>query len=122
MGPSGSGKSGLALQLMALGAALVADDRTDVWAEGEGGRVWAGAPQGLPPLIEARFLGLLRVPDLSPPVALSLVVDLGKVETQRLAPERSHSLSGHALPLVFGSTAAHFPAALLHYMRHGREA
>jgi HPr kinase/phosphorylase len=30
LGPSGSGKSGLALELMAMGAGLVADDRTEV--------------------------------------------------------------------------------------------
>ena len=34
-GASGSGKSGLALQLMALGAGLVADDRTRLWREGD---------------------------------------------------------------------------------------
>ena len=34
LGPSGSGKSGLALQLMAMGAELVADDRTIVTARG----------------------------------------------------------------------------------------
>ncbi|MGB4827750.1 MAG: serine kinase, partial [Paracoccaceae bacterium] len=31
-GPSGAGKSALALQLMALGARLVADDRTEIRA------------------------------------------------------------------------------------------
>ena len=30
LGPSGAGKSSLALQLMALGADLVADDRTEI--------------------------------------------------------------------------------------------
>lgn len=120
MGPSGSGKSGLALRLMALGAALVADDRTEVRL-GAGAALWAGAPPGLPPLIEARFVGLLRVPALSPPVPLALAADLGQTETQRLPPERSLSLLGQSLPLVFHVAGAHFPSALLHYLTHGRE-
>lgn len=120
MGPSGSGKSGLALQLMALGAALVADDRTEV-SVGADGALWAAPPPGLPQLIEARFVGLLRVPALSPPVPLALAADLGQTETLRLPPDRWHSLLGQSLPLVFHSAGAHFPSALLHYLTHGRE-
>ncbi|MGQ0611791.1 MAG: HPr kinase/phosphorylase [Paracoccaceae bacterium] len=120
LGPSGAGKSGLALQLMALGAALVADDRTSLWL-GPDNALWAGAPPGLPPLIEARFVGLLRVPEPSPPVPLALAADLGQTETQRLPPERRLSLLGQSLPLVFHAAGAHFPSALLHYLTHGRE-
>lgn len=117
-GPSGSGKSGLALQLMALGAALVADDRTRIWAEG--GVLMAGAPPGLPALIEARGLGLLRVPALHGPVPLALAVDLGRSETDRLPPERRLDLAGLSLPLVFRSEGAHFPGAVLHLLSFGR--
>lgn len=41
LGPSGSGKSALALELMALGADLVADDRTEI--EGQGPDLVAAA-------------------------------------------------------------------------------
>ncbi|MEM9638850.1 MAG: hypothetical protein AAGA94_14475, partial [Pseudomonadota bacterium] len=41
LGRSGQGKSGLALQLMAYGADLVADDRTQVTVQDE--RLWATA-------------------------------------------------------------------------------
>ena len=46
LGKSGAGKSDLALRLIALGAVLVADDRTDliVWR----GRLYARAPARLP--------------------------------------------------------------------------
>ncbi len=120
IGPSGAGKSGLALQLMALGAALVADDRSQIWVQDAA--IWAGAPPGLPALIEARGVGLLPVPQRGKPVRLVLVVDLGQSETDRLPPLRTHPLLGQTLPLVFYSAAAHFPAAILHYIHHGRSA
>jgi len=58
-GPSGSGKSSLALRLIAEGAALVADDRTVLFAAG--GDLFARAPRPIAGLIEARGLGLLRL-------------------------------------------------------------
>ncbi len=120
MGPAGSGKSGLALQLMAFGAALVADDRTVVWASD--GALWAMAPPGLPPLIEARGIGLLRAPNLAPATRVSLVVDMGQTETRRLPPLQHYPVMGLSLPLVFHISAAHFPASVLHYLIHGRDA
>lgn len=120
VGPSGSGKSGLALQLMALGAALVADDRTLVRKADTS--LWAQAPESLPLLIEARGIGLLRVPALAPATQLALAVDMGSTETERLPPVRQYSVMGEALPLVFHSAAPHFPSALLHYLLHGRSA
>jgi len=58
LGPSGSGKSALALQLMALGAVLVADDYTDLVRCDD--RVIARCPAALRGLIEARGIGILR--------------------------------------------------------------
>lgn len=59
-GPSGSGKSDLALRLIARGWHLVADDRCNVRAEG--GRLWVSAPPVLYGLIEARGVGIVRLP------------------------------------------------------------
>lgn len=120
IGPAGSGKSGLALQLMALGAALVADDRTLVRVTD--GALWAVAPPGLPPLIEARGIGILRAPDLAPATMVTLVVDMGQTETRRLPPLQHYPVMGLTLPLVFHIAAAHFPASVLHYLIHGRDA
>lgn len=116
-GPSGAGKSALGLQMMALGAALVADDRTRITLRA--GSPWADAPPGLPAAIEARHLGLLSVPTLAPAAPVALVVDLGQVETHRLPPPRKTVILGVALPLVFRVEGPHFPAALLHHLRHG---
>jgi HPr kinase/phosphorylase len=119
LGPAGAGKSSLALQLMALGAMLVADDRTLVAADGA--RLVARAPTGLPALIEARGLGLLRAPLMAEAV-LHLAVDLGATETARLPPRRLWQCCGIAIDCVHGPATAHFPAALRQYIMHGREA
>lgn len=117
LGPSGSGKSSLALQLMAVGADLVADDRTDLAVEG--GRLIARAPQALRGRIEARGVGILNAP-ASDPVPLALAVDLGRAEDQRLPPFRSHSVAGMSLPLVLGPYRPHLYAALRQLLLTGR--
>jgi HPr kinase/phosphorylase len=118
LGPSGAGKSALALQLMGLGADLVADDRVALRVQA-GGLV-ASAPPGLPPLIEARGIGLLHAP-LRPEAAVVLVVDLGRSEPDRLPPLRQMRLLDVATPLVLGPASGHFPAAIRHYILHGRQ-
>lgn len=120
LGPSGAGKSALALQLLAMGAQLVADDQTRLSVFQD--QIWAEAPPGLPPLIEARGLGLLNAGPLVR-APLALVVDLGQMETQRLPPLRHFPLpsplSGPPLPLVFRSDQPHFPSGLFLALKHG---
>ena len=58
IGPSGAGKSALALQLLALGAELVADDRTDIIRQGD--HLIADVPQAIAGMIEARGMGILE--------------------------------------------------------------
>ena len=72
LGPSGSGKSDLALRLIDQGFSLVADDRVLLWTSG--GRLFGRAPETLTCLIEARGVGILKapVPDFAP---VSLAVD-----------------------------------------------
>jgi HPr kinase/phosphorylase len=113
LGPSGSGKSGLALQLMAFGASLVADDRTILRLSGDS--LLATCPSATRGLIEARGLGLLSVPSRDC-VTLSAAVDLGQTETQRLPPPAEIMLLGRPLPLLRGTANSHFPAAVFHYM------
>ncbi|TNF62997.1 MAG: serine kinase [Rhodobacteraceae bacterium] len=117
LGPSGAGKSALALQLMAWGAALVADDRTEV--SRQDGRLWAKAPPAIAGMIEARGVGLLAA-DPAGPVPLSLAVDLSATETERLPPLREITLLDTHLPLVHRVESGHFPAAVLQYLKGGR--
>lgn len=114
LGRAGAGKSGLGLQLMAFGCALVADDRTAISREGDA--LIARCPPAIGGLIEARGIGLLRaVP--RPACRLRLAVDLDQTETERLPPDRRLRLLGCDLPLVHNSVSGHFAAALLQYLK-----
>lgn len=119
LGPSGSGKSGLALQLMALGCDLVSDDRTSVILRD--GAAIASAPAPIAGRIEARGIGLLAA-RAEPAARLALVVDLAHLESERLPSWRIHSVLGVELPLVHRVESPHFPAAILQYLKAGRAA
>jgi len=97
-GPSGSGKSDLALRLIDGGAALVADDRVVLSAQD--GRLVARAPNAIAGLIEARGLGPLAVRAV-PAAPVGLVVDLvaGR-EVERFPEPDSCCLMDVRLPLV----------------------
>ena len=86
-GPSGSGKSRLAWQLLHTlpFARLVADDRAQI--EARGGRLLARPAARLEGLIEIRGLGIRRVPFESV-AAVGLMVDLAAADAGRL-PEAS---------------------------------
>lgn len=59
-GPSGVGKSDLALRLMGQGWRLIADDWTHLWASD--GALYAAAPATISGKIEVRGLGILGAP------------------------------------------------------------
>ncbi|SIO52349.1 Hpr(Ser) kinase/phosphatase [Rhodovulum sp. ES.010] len=117
LGASGAGKSGLALQLMALGGGLVADDRTCL-ARGADGLV-ASSPSAIRGRIEARFVGLLAA-DPVPEAPVALAVDLDRVETERLPPRREARFLDVVVPLLRRVDRAYFPAAILAHVIHGR--
>lgn len=100
LGRSGAGKSALALELMSRGARLVADDRTLVVRRG--GALIASCPPAISGLIEARGIGLIRVPPLAR-ARLALAVDLDEGEGDRLPPPRRMDLLGVALPRILGA-------------------
>lgn len=119
LGPSGAGKSTLALELMAVGAALVADDRTDLRLEGSA--LTASVPKELEGRIEARGVGILKA-DFVSSASISLVCDLGQVEDQRLPPMRHTTLMDMRLPLVLGPHRPHLYAALRQMLLGARHA
>ena len=119
-GQSGSGKSVLALRLLALGARLVADDRTHL--RRERGRLVAEAPAAIRGLIEARGIGILNAPPVTDPAPVALIVDLDRQETERLPPVRQTRLLGVDLPVIGNPGGLHLPAAILIYLAHGRHA
>jgi HPr kinase/phosphorylase len=116
-GASGSGKSGLALQLMGLGAELVADDRTEIALRD--GWPWATAPASIQGLIEARGIGILQAPHIAA-ARLHLVVDMDVLETERLPHNRATAVLGQPLPLLHKVESAYFAAALRQYLLAGK--
>lgn len=83
-GPSGSGKSDLALRLIEGGAVLVADDQTRLAREGD--VVMARPPETIAGLLEVRGLGIVRMPHRAA-TPLALVVDLVAAERVERLPE-----------------------------------
>jgi serine kinase of HPr protein (carbohydrate metabolism regulator) len=96
-GPSGSGKSDLALRLLDRGFALVSDDRTIVKRAGD--RLIASAPPNIAGKLEIRGIGVVdvnRIDDM--PVAL--VVELTS-DIERLPDDsRERLILGVKVPLV----------------------
>jgi HPr kinase/phosphorylase len=115
LGAAGSGKSALALDLIALGADLVADDRVLLACDGD--RIAARPVPRLAGLIEARGIGLLRLP-YHAPAAVVLALDLDRAETMRLPVRRSMTLLGVDLPLILRHDPLR-PPAILAALRHG---
>ena len=73
LGKSGAGKSDLALRLIARGAVLVSDDRTDLSVVR--GNLIAAPPKQIAGLLEVRGVGLVKMPH-APRVTVALVVEL----------------------------------------------
>ncbi|MCA0872736.1 HPr kinase/phosphatase C-terminal domain-containing protein [Seohaeicola saemankumensis] len=117
-GASGSGKSSMALALMAHGAQLVADDRTVVTRQGDD--LIAAAPPAIAGLIEARGIGILNA-DTIGATPLYAVLDLDQTETERLPGHRETTLLGQSVPLLLRVETPHFAAAVLQYLKAGRQ-
>ena len=86
IGASGSGKSDLALRLIAAGAELVADDRTELFVRR--GRLYGRAPVRGGGLLEIRGVGIVKLPHARE-VRVALVAKLGQ-SSVRLPPHRRY--------------------------------
>ena len=117
LGQSGAGKSALGLSLMAMGATLVADDRVILTAHD--GAVLASCPVPIRGLIEARGVGLLRAPHVED-VPVTLVVDMDRLEVERLPQRHRITVVDQSLPLLRRVDGLHFASALFQLMRYGR--
>ena len=96
-GPSGSGKSDLALRMLDRGFTLVSDDRTIV--RKDGGRLIASAPESIAGKLEVRGIGIVDV-DSTDEVPVALLVELAS-DMQRLPDDsRERPILGIAIPLV----------------------
>lgn len=123
-GPSGSGKSALALSLLQSAnetfARLVGDDR--IHLEAAHGRLLMRPATALQGLIEIRGLGIVRVP-FEPVAVAHLVVDLEMADVPRLPDPASLTVSVEGIPLARlpVAPAAQIPSRLLAFLRYGTD-
>lgn len=97
LGPSGSGKSDLALQLIDRGAVLISDDGVLVEA-GTPLPILRTAPN-IAGMIEMRGIGIVKVP-FADEVPLRLVVRTGE-RGERLPPEnQTMDIAGSQIPFI----------------------
>jgi len=100
VGRPGSGKSAAALSMLPLGASLVCDDQ--VLLRRTGASVEVCAIPGFEGMIEARGVGILKVPSYCEAAELAVVVDLDRTELHRLPPARTHQILTTNVHLVYG--------------------
>ena len=97
IGPSGSGKSDLALRLLDRGFTLVSDDRTVVKRAGD--RVFASPPPNIAGKLEIRGIGIVDM-ETAGEVPVALLVELTS-EIQRLPDDnRERPILGVKVPLI----------------------
>jgi serine kinase of HPr protein (carbohydrate metabolism regulator) len=96
-GPSGSGKSDLALRLLDRGFVLVSDDQTIVKKDGD--RLIATAPPTIAGKLEVRGIGIVEMQRVDN-VPIALAVELTS-EIQRMPDDsRERLILGVHLPLI----------------------
>lgn len=114
VGESGSGKSTLCIELIALGATLIADDRVDLGVVGDA--LMLSGPSALRGQIEARGVGIIGVPCAEQPVPCALIVDLAQ-KAERLPRPRRRDLLGISCPVIFGKDRDGL-ASIVHVLLH----
>ncbi|MEC8175423.1 MAG: HPr kinase/phosphatase C-terminal domain-containing protein, partial [Pseudomonadota bacterium] len=96
-GPSGSGKSDLALRLLEAGGVLVGDDRVALSVRDD--FVVARVPETIAGKLEIRGLGIVQLP-YQAETRVTLVADLvERGEVERLPQKRMVELIGQMVPV-----------------------
>jgi HPr kinase/phosphorylase len=97
-GPSGSGKSDLALRLIDGGARLIADDQTELsLLQGE---LRLSAPATIAGRIEVRGIGILSIPTVASAPLRLVVALVPPGEVERLPEPQFCTLLGRSVPRV----------------------
>jgi HPr kinase/phosphorylase len=102
-GPSGSGKSDLALRMIDGGARLIADDRVELVVEAD--RLCCRAPGATPASllgrIEVRGIGIVPAPRTGGATPLQWLVELVQPgEVERMPAAETRNFLGHAVPVL----------------------
>ena len=97
-GPSGSGKSDLALRLIDDDADLIADDRVVIKVVGKELRL--SPPESISGLIEVRGIGVVKIKTVRD-IPLCLVVELEPSnQTQRMPEIKEESIKDISIPII----------------------
>ena len=117
-GPSGVGKSDLALRALAHGFQMVADDRVIAWVCD--GRLFGAAPAPIQGLMEQRGLGVLPVPYRRlTEISLLAVCEPMDRAIERLPDPQARLVEGVSIPLLrLHPLEASAPFKLLRALSH----
>ena len=107
----------MALQMMALGARLVADDRVALHMVE--GRAQADAAPNIAGMIEARGIGLLKAMPAGPS-PITHVVDLDQTELDRLPEPLTTVVLRQTVPLLRAAGVPNLASALMQLLKMGR--
>ena len=96
-GPSGTGKTSLALQLIERGAHLIGDDIVEVFIKNK--QLYCKSEEKLKGVVEVRGLGLVAGLKVSKPAPVLCVIRLHKKSTERLPKKKTISLLNKKIPV-----------------------
>ena len=96
-GPSGVGKTSLALQLIERGATLIGDDVVEIYLKNN--QLYCKAKEKLKGMVEVRGLGLISGLKVAKPVPILCVIRLHKKPTERLPKQKTISLLNKKIPV-----------------------
>ncbi len=96
-GPSGSGKSDLALRLIDRGAMLVSDDYTLLY--NDRGLLKAKAPPTIAGKIEVRGIGIIEM-EMAPETPVVMLFDLACAVERFPLTEQLQTISGIRIPVI----------------------
>ncbi len=106
VGPSGVGKSSLALQLIALGGTLVGDDQVVLTTDQQ--NILVSAPPNIAGQIEARGIGLLNCPNC-PQSQLNLVIDMTSEQVARMPEPKTVAVGSQQITIIAGQGVQNLP-------------
>ena len=116
LGKSGTGKSNLAVKLISMGAKLISDDQTKFKLKEN--TIIVSKPETTPNLIEARGIGLIKVPFVVS-AKLFCFVKITNLELKRLPDAKKKSCFGKKIKMMEFNPFYNNESALFLSLRYG---
>lgn len=116
IGPSGSGKSSFALELIALGGVLISDDQVVLSKSKQ--NITVKTPPHLGGMIEARGIGLLKCSYIQSS-HLNLVVDMSIKPQSRMPKPRTIHVGNVHIDVIAGQAVPNLPIAVRLFNLYG---